>query len=716
MGCTSSKNEADPEVEGNRIVKNKPIVDSINSVQISEKKAPQVSTVDENNNEIINSENSENFVEIQVADPQAFNDSFIQQREQAIDNANYRSTIESWHPTSLSELVDSIKVLSKDKSLIECHWIIFYWITCNIEYDTVAYFSKNYGDQTAEDVFQTKKGVCASYANIYQYLCKQLNMPCEIVSGYSKGYGFDEGEGALKEVDHAWNVVEIDHHWYLIESSWGAGHLTDAKIFKRELNSYYFCARPNEMIYQHLPENIKWQLLQEPINSIQYLQMPKIQPTYFDLNLELINPRHQAYVNLLPNESHALVDIWAPSDVHLTADLKLHDQKIVGGHQVLFDKEKQLYSCYFAPQTIGKHKITIYEKRGELENGTYNDALNLILDIKEIPKGPISFPKTWNNFFDLNLNMISPKNTHLIKISNETHTEILIHTPNDVDLLGRLVDANDEKIEGAYQVYYDRCTDLWRCKFALNHDGLFSAEILAKKKSDTGKYTSAVSFIIDAKSIPTPPLSYPQTWQLFHDLNLKIEAPENRAVAVWPQNASFSEIRISTPDDVEISCAIQYDGVKEENCGLAQFDHDKKQWQLLFAPQHTGTHKLIIYARRESDLNPQSSCVAQFDLNVTELGETMQFPLTYKKFRTNRCRIYEPLNGILKKEAIVPIHCFIPGAIAAGIQVDSKWVSLEDYKDSILKTEITVGSTDVTIYAKYEENKSYDGLVRYSVS
>jgi len=37
------------------------------------------------------------------------------------------------------------------------------------------------------------------------------------------------------------------------------------------------------------------------------------------------------------------------------------------------------------------------------------------------------------------------------------------------------------------------------------------------------------------------------------------------------------------------------------------------------------------------------------------------------------------------------------------------------YEDPILKTEVTVGSTDVIIYAKYEQNTIYDGLVRYFV-
>ena len=79
--------------------------------------------------------------------------------------------------------------------------------------------------------------------------------------------------------------------------------------------------------------------------------------------------------------------------------MKLNDQKIDGGHRVIFDNKKQLYCCYFAPSNIGKHKITIYGKQGDSEIGTYSAVLDLTFDVKQMPINPISFPKTWKNFF-----------------------------------------------------------------------------------------------------------------------------------------------------------------------------------------------------------------------------------------------------------------------------------------------------------------------------
>lgn len=891
-------------------------------------------------------------LEIEVNDSEAFNQIFIKQRQQAIDNLSYRTAIETWQPSSLDELVVLIKKLSKGRSLIDRHWIIFYWITLNIEYDTVAYFTKDYTDQTAEGVFESKKGVCAGYGNVYKHLCDALRMPCEIVSGYSKGYGFDDRDGAPPEIDHAWNAVEIYHHWYLLESTWGAGILTKDKQFKRELASYYFLPRPNEMIYHHLPEEEQWQLLRTPISMEQYVRMPKLRPEYFEFNLDIVEPKHQNFVNLDQAKGFALVVMKAPADVHLMADLKLHDQLVEGGHQVVFDKRKRLYYCYFAPATIGKHKITIYAKRGDSELGTYGAALDFPMPVKQLPENRISYPKTWKAFFDLGLKILSPLQTHQVQLaSGSKSTQISIRTPPDVLLMGQLTDKKETKIAFGHRVYHDRQKDLWRCSFAPNRKGIFEATILAKRASDEGNYISAVAFKIDASQITAPYLSFPNTWQLFHDLNLKILSPTGRGVIVlqeenrwaeiivqapdevellgrlaeesgeeiadgcqivydrennnWlckfapntnglfvasimakkksdsgyylsavsfqidatqgsiepaslmkttqlfydlgievlspvetntiilPQKSSFTEISIKTPADVELlgqlvdetkqkisdasqvyydrrkdswcckfapncrgrfqatimakkkshsgsyssvidydivvnhkikapvtfpqtwqaffdfdlriksprsratavwleensyaevlldapnnihlSCSIERDGVATERTALAQYDKEGKLWQCLFAPQQTGEHQLTIFARRIDDPNSSGTSVVRFPLNVTELQQPMEFPLIYTQFEVNKCRLLTPLNGVLQKNSVVPIHCIIPGATAVSVTVDSRNVRSEGYNDPVFQRQITVGSQEVSIYAKYGQSPLYTCLIKYTV-
>ncbi|CAF3584566.1 unnamed protein product [Adineta steineri] len=542
--------------------------------------------------------NVKDRINIQVADSQTFSNSFIQQRQQVVNNTSYRKTIESWNPHSLQELVQMIKSLSNGKSIIDQHWIIFYWIACNIEYDTVALFTKTFGNQTAEGVFQIKKGVCAGYANIYKYLCDQLQISCELVGGYSKEYAFYKREDAPTETSHAWNAVEIDGHWYLIDTTWGAGPFNDKKVFEHQLNSYYFLPRPNEMIYHHFPDDEKWQLLKRSIEKDEYMQMPKLHPSYFELNLELVHPCNQAHVDFLPDRPYALVLIRAPSDVQLMADLKLNGKEIEGADRVIFDRQKQIYCCYFAPTNIGKYKITVYGKRGHSQNGVHRSALELIMNVKKIP---------------------------------------------------------------------------------VSH------------------------------------ISYPYTWPCFHDLGLKVMAPKHSANAVWNDDTSYAEVLIKAPDDVQLSCDIQYNDVIIENGSLAQFNNEKKLWQLLFAPERIGQYELIVYGKRTTDTASSSMPVVMFNLNVTELRHPMKFPTTYTPFERTKCQIYTPLDGILKKGSVVTIHCVIPNALDVRLDVDFKRIANEGYADSILQRQITVGSKEIVMYAKYEQESDYTRLAKYTV-
>ncbi|CAF0985557.1 unnamed protein product [Adineta steineri] len=890
-------------------------------------------------------------VNIKVADPQAFSEVFIQQRQQAIDNTSYRSVIESWQPDSLQHLADTIKTFCKGKSIIDRHWIIFYWVTFNIEYDTVSYFTKDYRDQSAEGVFQNKKGVCAGYANIYKYLCDEIELPCEVVGGYSKGYGFDDREGAPAETDHAWNVVEIYHHQYLMESTWGAGHLNDKKAFERKLDSYYFLPRPNEMIYHHLPEDEKWQLLETPIQMDEYMQMPHLRPIYFEFKLNMIQPRNQCFVELEHNKPYALVIMKTPNNIGLLADLKLHDQEIEGGHFVYFNKRKQLYYCYFAPANIGDHKITIYAKHGNTDVGSFSAVLDLKLKIKQMPQEPISYPKYWKCFYDFRLKLLSPLNTHIINLNkNEKYAQILIQAPSDiqlmgqiqnqsgenilcgeqvyydrerkcwtcnfapnkngifnalthakktsdpgsytsaiqfkinasqvpsppfsfpttwhnfydldlkilypvgrgiivlrnktsceiriktpddvglvsqlqndndeeifggnetyyddksgfwrckfapnenrmfnalilakrksdsklfssavmfkidatelsapsssllkttqlfhdlnlevlspignskitlsenssfaeiclktpdyVELLGQLRDADDKEILYAEEVYYDRHKNIWRCKFAPNQNGLFNAIIMAKKKTDSGLYSAAVTFQIEANHIRLPPLTFPKTWAPFYDFDLKVIAPHSRSTAVWSKNASYAEILIQAPDDIRLSCRIEYEGTPIENGALAQYDHEKQLWQLLFAPEHTGEHQLYIFAKRIDDKNVSAKSAVMFPLNVTKISKPMKFPVVYAQFETSKCQIHTPLDGRLKKGSTVDFHCNIPGAVSVKFTIDAKTLKPEEYVDPIVQRQLTVGSEEVTICAKYDQNPHYTILIKYFV-
>jgi hypothetical protein len=348
--------------------------------------------------------------------------------------------------------------------------------------------------------------------------------------------------------------------------------------------------------------------------------------------------------------------------------------------------------------------------------GSYTGAISFKIDAEQIRSPPLSYPTTWQLFHDLDIKIETPRDQGIIVLSEkESEVEIHLRTTNNVDLIGKLENDNNEEIEDGHDVFYDRHAGFWRCRFAPNQAGTFKAFIMAKKKDDSDSYMAAVSFNIDVKQTPSLPLSYPKTWQLFYDFDLVVEAPRKRANAVWPDNASYAQILIRASDDIILSCNIEYNDVTIEGGTLAQFDHGKKLWQLLFAPERTGLHELIVYAKRKDDELASSSAVVKFNLNVTELQRAMKFPTIYTLFQTKKCQIYNPLDGILKAGSIASIHCVIPGAIDVKLMVDSKWLESEGYTDPILQKQITVGSKELIIYARYQGDSNYHGLVKYII-
>ena len=163
-----------------------------------------------------------------------------------------------------------------------------------------------------------------------------------------------------------------------------------------------------------------------------------------------------------------------------------------------------------------------------------------------------------------------------------------------------------------------------------------------------------------------------------------------------------------------MSCHLKDKKNQVTNGDLAQFDANRQLWQLLFAPQSVGDHKLNIFAKRTNE--SKSTYVAQLDLYVTKLIDPMKFPTIYSKFHEMKCQIYEPLNGTLKQKSSVTIHCRIPGVADVQIATDDNFTKTEGYNDPVLKTQVMTGKKSLTIYTKKTNDSSYDGLFTYSLS
>ncbi len=348
------------------------------------------------------SSSADETVPVSSSKPDSFDPEFRRQRQAVIDNMEYRDIITSWSATSLNEVITLIKNLSLGKPAIDRAWMIFYWISQNIEYDLDSFFNRTIRHQTSADVFRNKKGVCDAFSTILQALCQGLQLECVKIGGYTKGYGYQSGKSILRRADHAWNAIRIDHRWYLVDSTWGAGYIDSTKQYQKRLNPHYFFTRPEQMIYDHFPEHSKWQLISPTISMQEFILLPHVHSIFFDLQLEIVAPRDTNIVPFDRDRDLAEVLIRAPADVRLTCSVA-HDES---SGLVQYDHSRKVWQCLFRPRSSGYQTLHIFARQGDL-NGPYDSTILFGLNMPEMVEFH-KFPLIYGLFADNKCQIFEP--------------------------------------------------------------------------------------------------------------------------------------------------------------------------------------------------------------------------------------------------------------------------------------------------------------------
>jgi hypothetical protein len=171
-----------------------------------------------------------------------------------------------WEDQGITALTDQLILPAKDD--FERIRAIYTWVIHHIEYDNEAYQGglkrinhSNY------DVLSRGKAVCFGYANLVKKMADIAEIPCEVISGYSKESATASRD--LKETDHAWNAVFINDQWHLLDATW-ASTLKDNSQNIKVGNLDYFLTGPQKFVKDHLPSDPAWQLLTYPINVDQF--------------------------------------------------------------------------------------------------------------------------------------------------------------------------------------------------------------------------------------------------------------------------------------------------------------------------------------------------------------------------------------------------------------------------------------------------------------
>jgi hypothetical protein len=194
-----------------------------------------------------------------------------------------RNTPEKYS-NSIKDLADYLVIPARND--LQKARLAFTWVATYIQYDAEAFNTGNYKNEfSADSVLMRRTAVCEGYSTLFMELGLKMDLEVVKIVGYAKGYGLEINK-KFPETNHAWNAIKIDNEWHLIDVTWGSGYgFTKGNKMESvmEFDPYWFCVKPKECIFSHLPENNDWQLIQNSISLTQFEELPYLDKSFFEL-------------------------------------------------------------------------------------------------------------------------------------------------------------------------------------------------------------------------------------------------------------------------------------------------------------------------------------------------------------------------------------------------------------------------------------------------
>ncbi|BCW97874.1 MAG: hypothetical protein KatS3mg024_0701 [Armatimonadota bacterium] len=307
--------------------------------------------------------------------------------------------VRSEHAASIASLARALTAgLTSDEERARA---IFRWIAENVSYSARTPASSGGVDA----VLRSRTAACEGYAGLFAAICRAAGMEAQVVGGYSKGYHYRAGGALSPKPDHAWNAVKIDGVWRLVDCTWGTGYLDDSGRFHRLFNSHYFLTPPEEFIFDHLPEDPKWQLLPRPLSREEYHQLVMVRPPFFRYSLRPVSHR-QAEIRLRGPGS---VTMGAPANVALMARLYSGDAEVAG--TPVFVRRSSNAEVLINPPAAGAYRLRLFAKSCD-SSGPYEWAAEYSIKA-DVPGEPDAYPRAYEAYYKRSVCLDGPVSRRL---------------------------------------------------------------------------------------------------------------------------------------------------------------------------------------------------------------------------------------------------------------------------------------------------------------
>jgi hypothetical protein len=262
---------------------------------------------------------------------------------------------------------------------------------------------KNF-DSTPEGIYKYGKTKCAGYAILFAHIAQNLGLDIESISGYAKGNQYNSGE-IIEKPNHQWNAIKIDDNYFLIDSTWGSGQEDEDEHIK-ELDDFYFFCNPKYLIYTHLPENDKWQLINPPITKEEFFNQVQIQSCFYIYHFTDINYK-KSHFNVNNLETIKLFyDLKNTEDIiEISVDIySLNNNGYVKEDNcdyIIKNEKENNFEIKLIFNKMGIYKVCIYGKNQFMDS--YDSIVEYYPTCVKNADCELYFPKMFANASDIQI-------------------------------------------------------------------------------------------------------------------------------------------------------------------------------------------------------------------------------------------------------------------------------------------------------------------------
>ena len=302
------------------------------------------------------------------------------------------------------------------------------WIAENIAYDVESFLSGARVDAAWEDTLLRRKSVCQGYAALLEKMCQVANIPCKVISGYGRGYGFNMIRiEKLGQTNHAWNVVQIQGRWYLVDVTWDAGHVQQGSFQKKYSTACLF-PEPRQFLHTHFPSDPRWQLLDPPFTAEQFAQLPYLPGEFFEQGLRLATNVRRLH----PVGESVQFTIESPADVVLSAQLTdaAAPEADKFERRTLIRRQQDRSDILVTFPKAGRWNVQVFSKRRN-DPGTFWQVATL--EFESNAGTPWTFPEVFSSIDRMDVFLENPLYVPLVTGAPQEF-KIRVHGAEEVHL------------------------------------------------------------------------------------------------------------------------------------------------------------------------------------------------------------------------------------------------------------------------------------------